>query len=93
MSRIPVRLTAKLRRLIQNEWGQDLLEYGLLVAMIALVSISGVQGAANGVNDIFGQVSQAFDSTGPQPAGTPPPPPPPPPHRHHGGGGGHGWWH
>lgn len=36
-----------------QEDGQDLLEYALLVALIALIAIGAVQMAGGAVNDIF----------------------------------------
>jgi Flp pilus assembly pilin Flp len=95
MSRILNKVYVKFHRLLHCESGQDLVEYGLVVTMLALACISAAQGTANSVNNLFGQVSQALDSQQQQGQGPPPtPPPPPPPHRHHGGGGGGwGWWH
>ena len=37
----------------RDEDGQDLLEYALLVALIALVAVGGVTAAGLKVNDIF----------------------------------------
>jgi Flp pilus assembly pilin Flp len=94
MVKILETVYAKFRRLDRSQSGQDMLEYAMLLSMIALVCISGVQSAANSVNNMFGQVSQAFDASQQQQQGTPPPAP----GHHHGGGdhggGGHGWgWH
>ena len=41
------------RALINNEEGQDLLEYALLVALIALVAVGAVTAAGTSVNTIF----------------------------------------
>jgi Flp pilus assembly pilin Flp len=101
MSKILRKLNEKLECLGRGESGQDMVEYGLLVLLIALVCVSGAQGVANSVNQAYGKVSQALDA---QQSQTPqqqqaPPPPPAPNHDHHhhggdGGGGGHhwGWW-
>lgn len=78
MRKTLLKLHLKLRRLMRCESGQDMVEYGLLVTLIALLSISGASGVANSVNQIFGQVSRALINTQ-----QPPPPPPPPPPRHH----------
>jgi pilus assembly protein Flp/PilA len=40
----------------RNEDGQDLLEYALLVALIALVAVAGVTAAGIRVNDIFAAI-------------------------------------
>jgi len=42
-----------LRRLTGNDEGQDLLEYALLVALIALVAVASVAFAGTQVNTIF----------------------------------------
>jgi pilus assembly protein Flp/PilA len=38
---------------VRNEEGQDLLEYALLVALIALIAIGAVTAAGNSVSAIF----------------------------------------
>jgi pilus assembly protein Flp/PilA len=40
-----------------QEDGQDLLEYALLVALIALIAIGAVQLAGGAVNDIFAAIA------------------------------------
>ena len=52
-----VRLVNSFRR---NEDGQDLLEYALLVALIALVAVGGVTLAGVRVNDIFAAIAAAI---------------------------------
>ena len=42
---------------VRNEEGQDLLEYALLVALIALVAFGAVQAAGTSVNSIFNSIS------------------------------------
>lgn len=44
----------------RDEDGQDLLEYALLVALIALVAVAGVTAAGVKVNDIFTAVAAAI---------------------------------
>jgi Flp pilus assembly pilin Flp len=93
MSKTLEKLYAKIRRLIGGECGQDLVEYGMLVTLIALMCISGMQSTANSVNDMFGEVSQALVTGNQQPAQQQQQSPPQHQHHHHGGGGGWGWWH
>ncbi|HTI37572.1 MAG TPA: Flp family type IVb pilin [Vicinamibacterales bacterium] len=45
------------RNFRRNEEGQDLLEYALLVALIALVAFGAVQAAGTSVNDIFNSIA------------------------------------
>jgi Flp pilus assembly pilin Flp len=46
-----------LRTLARDESGQDLLEYALLVALIALVAFGAVKLAGENVNVIFGNIA------------------------------------
>ena len=45
---------------VRNEEGQDLLEYALLVALIALVAVGAVTAAGQKVNTIFSQIAAAI---------------------------------
>jgi pilus assembly protein Flp/PilA len=47
----------RLRMLSTDESGQDLLEYALLVALIALVAVGAVTLAGQSVSDIFNNVA------------------------------------
>jgi pilus assembly protein Flp/PilA len=47
------QMVAALRRLTLNDEGQDLIEYGLLVALIAFVAVAGVTAAGKAVFNIF----------------------------------------
>jgi Flp pilus assembly pilin Flp len=50
-------LINRLRMFSRNEEGQDLLEYALLVALIALVAFGAVKLAGGSVNTIFGNIA------------------------------------
>jgi Flp pilus assembly pilin Flp len=50
-------LLNQLRTLAKDESGQDLLEYALLVALIALVAFGAVQAAGTSVNGIFTNIA------------------------------------
>jgi Flp pilus assembly pilin Flp len=45
---------------LKNEEGQDLLEYALLVALIALVAVGAVTAAGQSVSGIFSQIAAAI---------------------------------
>lgn len=45
-----------IRSLFVNDEGQDLVEYALLIVLIALVAIVGVTAAGAWINDIFGNI-------------------------------------
>jgi pilus assembly protein Flp/PilA len=49
-----------LRTLVRDNAGQDLLEYALLVALIALVSVIAVTAAGTQVQTIFNQIAGAI---------------------------------
>ena len=46
--------------LAKKEEGQDLLEYALLVALIALVAVGAVTAAGTSVNDIFTAIGNSL---------------------------------
>ncbi|WP_109489359.1 Flp family type IVb pilin [Occallatibacter savannae] len=48
------------RRLLIRESGQDLVEYSLVLAMVALGSISGMGTLAAGLNDVFSSVGSTL---------------------------------
>jgi pilus assembly protein Flp/PilA len=50
-------LYTRLQSLRRNDEGQDLLEYALLVALIALVAVGAITLAGTNVNTIFGQIA------------------------------------
>ena len=50
-------LITRMRALMRDDSGQDLLEYALLVALIALVAVAAVQTSGQAVNSIFSTVA------------------------------------
>jgi Flp pilus assembly pilin Flp len=52
-----VSVTRLVCRFTRDDSGQDLLEYALLVALIALVAFGAVQLAGNSVNSIFSNIA------------------------------------
>jgi len=44
---------SKFRTLMLREEGQDLIEYAMVVALIAFAATAGMQAAAGGVNTVF----------------------------------------
>jgi pilus assembly protein Flp/PilA len=47
------QMMTAIRRLVLRDNGQDLLEYGLLVALIALVCIVGVSTVGTTISNVF----------------------------------------
>jgi pilus assembly protein Flp/PilA len=48
--------------LVVREEGQDLMEYALVFAVIALAATAGMQGVAGGVNSVFTTVAATLAS-------------------------------
>jgi pilus assembly protein Flp/PilA len=55
-------LYSRLRNLFLREEGQDLVEYTLLFAVVALAATAGMQSAAGGVNAVFTAVGVTLSS-------------------------------
>ena len=55
-----MKLMTSLRSLIRRDEGQDLLEYALLVALIALVAVAGITAAGGKVDTIFNNIAAAL---------------------------------
>jgi pilus assembly protein Flp/PilA len=55
-----MRFQDRLRQLGQNTEGQDLLEYALLVGLIALVAVVAITSAGSSVNTIFTNIAAAL---------------------------------
>jgi pilus assembly protein Flp/PilA len=55
-----LNLYVKFQGLKNGEEGQDLVEYALLVALIALVCITGVNNVASAVNTVFTNISSSL---------------------------------
>ncbi|MGA2752411.1 MAG: Flp family type IVb pilin [Terracidiphilus sp.] len=60
MNSLLLNLYAKFQSLKNGEEGQDLVEYSLLVALIALTCISGISKVAGGVNAVFSNISSSL---------------------------------
>lgn len=48
-----MKLSVKLQLLLENEEGQDLVEYALVVALIAFAATTGMKGLADSINNAF----------------------------------------
>jgi len=56
-------MSSLLRRLWQEEEGQDLVEYGLLIFLIALTAVASMGKLANGISAIFTSAATSLTST------------------------------
>jgi pilus assembly protein Flp/PilA len=55
-----LNLYLKFQGLKNREEGQDLVEYALLVALIALVCVTGVSNVATAINTVFSNISASL---------------------------------
>jgi len=60
MKRLYMMLFVSFQNLMAGEEGQDLVEYALLVCLIALAAIAGVDKVANSVTSVFTKVSSSL---------------------------------
>ena len=60
MNRVATYLATFVGKARRNDEGQDLLEYALLVALIAIVAIGAVTLAGTQVNAIFTQIANGI---------------------------------
>jgi pilus assembly protein Flp/PilA len=62
MNSIFLKLHIKFHELASREEGQDLVEYALVVALIAFGATAGMKALAMGLNSSFGDVSTKLGS-------------------------------
>ena len=55
-----MRFITRVRDFVRNDEGQDLLEYALLVALIALVCVVAITATGGEVNTVFQRISNAL---------------------------------
>jgi pilus assembly protein Flp/PilA len=60
MNNLFLALYVKMQNLINREDGQDLVEYALLVCLIALAAITGVNKVATAVTTVFSNISASL---------------------------------
>jgi len=60
MNNLFLAMYVKLNNVMQHEEGQDLIEYALVAALIAVVSIAMLQKVGTAVKAVFSNVSSAL---------------------------------
>jgi pilus assembly protein Flp/PilA len=63
MQNLIVGLGLSLRRILTDESAQDLVEYSLIIAVMAFGAVAGMQSLASGVNVAFNSLSSVMHST------------------------------
>jgi pilus assembly protein Flp/PilA len=53
-------MMARMRPFVRDDSGQDLLEYALLIGLIALVAVLAVTSTGTSVNRIFDSIAQSL---------------------------------
>jgi pilus assembly protein Flp/PilA len=62
MNDLMIRMYVAAKMLMEREEGQDLVEYALVVALIAFGAIAGMQFLATGINQAFSKISVVLTS-------------------------------
>jgi pilus assembly protein Flp/PilA len=62
MNTMLIKLYVKFQDLASREEGQDLVEYALVVALIAFGATAGMKSLATGLNTAFGGISTTLGS-------------------------------
>ena len=57
MNTLFLKMLVKVQDLLNREEGQDLVEYALVVALIALAAVTGVKNVASAINTVFSNIS------------------------------------
>jgi pilus assembly protein Flp/PilA len=63
MKETMLKLSAKLQTLLLQEEGQDLIEYALVVALIAFAATVGMKQLATDINTAFVNIGTTLNST------------------------------
>jgi pilus assembly protein Flp/PilA len=59
-----LKISVKIQTLLMNEEGQDLIEYGLLVALIGFAATAGMKTLATDINTLFTNIGTTLTSIG-----------------------------
>ena len=62
MNNLFIKLYVKFQELASREEGQDLVEYALVVALIAFGATAGMKSLATGINTAFTNISTALST-------------------------------
>jgi len=57
-----LKLTIKIQSLIKDEEAQDLIEYALVVALVAFAATAGMSSLSTGINKAFSQIANTLGS-------------------------------
>ena len=57
MNDLYLKLTIKIQMLMDSEDGQDMMEYAMVVALVALGAVAGMRGLAGGLGTAYSNLS------------------------------------
>ena len=57
MKSLFLKLSEKFRNLVAHEEGQDLVEYALLITLVALACVGGIHKVSSAINTVFTNIS------------------------------------
>ena len=60
MNTLFLKLYVKASNLVSREEGQDLVEYALLITLVALGVVTGINGVATAINNVFSNISNTL---------------------------------
>ncbi|MGB6743842.1 MAG: Flp family type IVb pilin [Terracidiphilus sp.] len=60
MKNLFLTMHLKVRDLLNDEKGQDLVEYALLITMVALAAVTGMKHIASAINSVFTNISNTL---------------------------------
>jgi Flp pilus assembly pilin Flp len=60
MNRLFLKIYAKVNDVLYGEAGQDLIEYALLITLVALASVAGINNVASAINTVFTNISNTL---------------------------------
>ena len=59
-----LKLSVKMQTLLMQEEGQDLVEYALIVALIAFAAVTAMKTLANDINAVYTSIGTALTTAG-----------------------------
>ncbi len=57
MNNLLLTMYIKIYDLMTRDEGQDLVEYALLITLVALAAVGGIRGVASAINGVFSKIS------------------------------------
>ncbi len=57
MNDLLLKMSLKIQDLMTREEGQDLVEYALVITLVALAAVGGIRGVTSAVNSVFSKIS------------------------------------